>query len=130
DGTSRFARGGHKRPQSAKIRLMPKALAVPTSQRAWRDLFDEFLTNLRIDSKETVAEDERGSVLEPWGSQNMFLDQLCYGLDKGIRQFYCLKARQLGISSISLAIDVFWLAMHPGLQGALVVDTEENREKF
>jgi hypothetical protein len=110
--------------------MPPKALAVPTSQRAWRDLFDEFLTKLRIDSKETVAEDERGSELEMWGSQRMFLDNICIGLDQGKREFLCLKARQLGVSTISLAILLFWLAMHPGLQAALVVDTEENREKF
>src|SRR5208282_5029734 len=97
----------------------------------WLPLFKEFIKNLRIDSKELQGSlDGKGSPLDIWGSQELFLEEICYGLDNNVRTFYCLKARQLGISTISLAIDIFWLAMHPGTQGVLVVDTEGNREKF
>ena len=105
-------------------------MKIPVDQREWLALFGEFIAELRINSKEVLAEDERGVELKLWGSQKRFLEQLCVGLHKGVRSFYCLKARQEGISTISLAIDLFWLAMHPGLQGVLVVDDEENRDKF
>src|SRR5262249_10129703 len=47
---------------------------------------------------------------------------------KGIHKFFCLKSRQLGVTTISLAIDVFWLAMHNDMIGCLVTDTEKNKE--
>jgi hypothetical protein len=95
-------------------------------QRAWLPVFLEFIQNLRIDSKEEKA----GGILKPYGAQLRFLEETCAGLDNGIRFFICLKARQLGISTISLAIDLFWLSLHPGLQAALITDTEGNRDKF
>ena len=45
--------------------------------------------------------------------------------------FFCiLKGRQLGITTISLALDLYWHFTHPGLQGTLTTDTEENRDMF
>jgi len=41
-----------------------------------------------------------------------------------------LKGRQLGITTISLALDLYWHFTHPGLQGTLTTDTEENRDMF
>jgi hypothetical protein len=98
--------------------------------RQWRPRFEQFLTHMRIDSKEVAAVDERGSPLKMWGSQKMFVDNIFQGLDNDQRMFAFLKARQLGISTISLALDLFWLAVHPGMIGALVTDTEENRDVF
>ena len=40
------------------------------------------------------------------------------------------KGRQLGITTISLALDLYWHFLNPGLQGTLVTDTEENRDMF
>lgn len=96
--------------------------------RNWFELFKSFISLLRIDSKEVAATDERGSELNLWKSQEIFLKEVCKGLDQGVRTFYCLKARQLGVTTISLAIDLFWLSMHPGTIGALVTDTEANKE--
>lgn len=93
--------------------------------RRWLPLFQDFISRIVIDSKETGV-----SKITPYGSQIRFLEEVCEGLDRGVRHFVNLKARQLGISTISLAIDLFWLFVHPGLQGALVTDTEENRDKF
>jgi len=94
----------------------------------WLSLFREFVKDIRIVSKEVVSEDERGSPLVLWESQKRFLDEVGQGLDDGIRRFNCLKSRQLGCTTISLAIDLFWLALHPNLTMALVSDTEENRD--
>ena len=97
---------------------------VPEAQR-WLQIFLEFIAYLTIDSKETGV-----SPLVLYGSQQRFLNEICEGLSRGVRHFVCLKARQLGISTISLAIDLFWLMMHDGLQGALICDTDGNRDKF
>lgn len=91
----------------------------------WLDLFKSFLKEIRIDSKETGI-----GPLNPYNSQTIFLNEIAEGLDRGVHEFVCLKARQLGISTMSLAIDLFWLFMHEGLQGALVTDTDDNRDKF
>lgn len=96
------------------------------SKNTWLDLLVEFVAKLRIDSKETGGR----SPLILYNSQKRFLAEVCEGLDRGVHHFVNLKARQLGISTISLAIDLFWLSVHPGLQGALVTDTEGNRNKF
>lgn len=95
----------------------------------WLPLFQSFVKDLRIASKEITSTDARGVKLDLWESQKRFLRELASGLDDGIRTFICLKSRQLGITTISLAIDVFWLAMHPNLIGALVSDTDKNRGK-
>src|ERR1019366_3103149 len=94
----------------------------------WLTLFREFAKDVRISSKEVSSADERGTKLELWSSQKIFLDQVGQGIDDGIRVFNCLKSRQLGCTTVSLLVDVFWLAMHPNLSAALVTDSEKNRD--
>lgn len=101
-----------------------------TKQRKWLKIFVGFIEQLRIQSKEVAATDERGSPLDLWGSQRIFLEQVAEGMERGVRTFYCLKSRQLGITTVSLAIDLFWLAMHPQIKGALIADTDENKASF
>lgn len=101
-----------------------------SAERRWLKVFLTFIEQLRIQSKEVAAEDERGVPLKLWGSQRMFLNEVCEGMERGIRIFYTLKSRQLGITTVSLAIDLFWLAAYPGMVGCLVADTETNRNVF
>lgn len=97
-----------------------------STKQPWLKMFVEFISMLRIESKE-----EEGLIpLRPYGSQSRFLEQVCMGLDEGIRFFVNLKARQLGITTIMLAADIFWCNMYPGIRGALIADTDENREVF
>ena len=96
--------------------------------RGWLKLFEQFVADIRIVSKEVVSDDPRGVPLVLWESQRRFLREVGDGLDGGVHQFNCLKSRQLGVTTVSLAIDVFWLAMHDNIIGALVTDTEDNRE--
>jgi hypothetical protein len=96
---------------------------------SWIVPFKQFVKDLRIKSKEVASTDPRGAPLILWESQRRFLSQLAEGLDDGIRTHFWLKSRQLGVTTISLAIDVFWLAVHPNTLGALVTDTEANRDK-
>ena len=98
-------------------------------QHKWLRLFEKFVADLRIQSKEVVSNDPRGVPLVLWESQRRFIQNVGQGLDDGIHQFNCLKSRQLGVTTLSLAIDVFWLAVHDGISGALVTDTEDNKEK-
>lgn len=108
---------------------MPRKKQAPTQQR-WLDLFLEFISHLKILSKELDHDEEVTLIDVLYESQWRYLQEVCEGLDRGIRFFVCLKARQLGISTISLAIDLFWLHMFPGIQGALITDDESNRDKF
>lgn len=100
-----------------------KPTALQTTN--WLELFLEFISHLTVDSKETGV-----GALMLYNSQKRFLAEMIKGLENDIHYFVNLKARQLGISTINLAIDLFWLGVHPGLQGALVIDTEGNRNKF
>src|SRR5215475_6052806 len=99
----------------------------------WLDPFLDFISHLTIISKE--IEHDGGDQAVPlldvlYGAQRRFLREVTNGLDNGVHSFVCLKARQLGISTISLAIDCFWLCVHQGLQGALITDTDANKEAF
>lgn len=96
----------------------------PTPRR-WIQVFDQFVGQLTISSKETGV-----SKLKPYTSQRRFMKGVADALDNDIRDITILKARQLGITTIMLAIDLFWLNFFKGTQGALVVDTEGNREQF
>jgi hypothetical protein len=99
-------------------------------QSRWLAVFLKFIEHLRIVSKEASSEDERGVKLELWGSQRYLLERICEGMERGVRAFYCLKARQLGESTVTAALVVFWMATHPNMLGALVVDSDGNKEAF
>jgi hypothetical protein len=88
--------------------------------------FYKFCSQLRIESK------EHGLVRldKMLGTQTYFMDEIGAGLENGIHHFVCLKGRQLGISTISLALDLYWLFTHPGLQGTLTTHNEESRDQF
>ena len=91
----------------------------------WIEKFNIFCANLKIDSK------EQGTVpLVLNGCQRHFIQKVAEGLDKGIRTFIVLKGRQEGISTVCLALDLFWMFSNPGLQGGVITDTDSNKEKF
>ena len=99
-------------------------IAKPDGSR-WLELFLDFIGHLSIDSKESGV-----GPLELYGSQRRFLAELIEGLERDVHLFVNLKAMQLGISTLVLAVDLFWLAVHPGMQGLLLTDTDGNRQKF
>jgi len=85
--------------------------------------FEHFCSKLIIDSKEL------GRIpLTFMGSQRYAIEQISQGLNSGIHEFVILKGRQMGISTVMLALDMYWLFKNPGLQGAVVTDNDENRE--
>ncbi len=97
-------------------------------QNKWFRLFKQFVADIRIVSKEILSDDPRGVPLVLWESQRRFIKEVGEGLDDGIHIFRALKSRQLGVTTVSLAIDVFWLAMHDNIIGAIVTDNEANRD--
>ena len=93
----------------------------------WLPKFVNFISHLVIESKET-GQTILGKHI--YGAQRRALLELNAGLSDGVRSFTYLKSRQLGITTIFLAVDLFWLFMHPGIYGVLVTDDESNRDKF
>lgn len=89
--------------------------------------FYQFCRNLRIESKEQGMVTLGNQLL---GTQTYVMDEVAKGLSEDIHFFIVLKGRQLGITTISLALDLYWHFIHPGMQGTLTTDTEENREQF
>jgi hypothetical protein len=97
----------------------------------WIPVFRKFLAHLRIRSKDDPAGlTGAGVAIDLWGSQERFLAAIEDGLSHDRHKFYFLKSRQLGITTVSLALDLFYLAMFPGTKGALIVDEDRNREAF
>ncbi len=59
--------------------------------------------------------------------QRRFVTAIFDGLEQDIHDFYCLKSRQLGITTVIRALGAFFLGVHKGLTGALVFDSNENK---
>ena len=99
-----------------------------TTQIKWDiDDFWRFCRALSVETKEEGVIKLGNTLL---GSQEYFIEEVFRGLNEGIHYFVCLKGRQLGISTICLALDLYWHFKFPGMQGTLATDTEENREMF
>jgi hypothetical protein len=88
--------------------------------------FYKFCSQLKIETKEQGL--KKMDVL--LGTQTYVMDEIAQGLAEDVHFFVILKGRQLGITTISLALDLYWHFIHNGLQGTLTTDTEENRDMF
>lgn len=90
--------------------------------------FWKFCAQLKINTK------EKGAIYltkeNLLGSQVYFVEQVAAGIEDGIHEFVCLKGRQLAITTICLALDLYWLGKHAGLTGAFVTHNEEARDMF
>ena len=88
--------------------------------------FYQFCSQLRIETKEQGLK-KMDTLL---GTQTYVMDEIAKGLQDDIHFFVILKGRQLGITTISLALDLYWHFVNNGLQGTLTTDTEENKDMF
>jgi len=88
--------------------------------------FYKFCSELKIETKEEGLK-KMGTLL---GTQKYVMEEITKGLERDVHFFVILKGRQLGITTVSLALDLYWQFTHPGWQGTLVADTEENRDMF
>src|SRR5882757_22361 len=91
---------------------------------AFEDSFREFLNHVTINSKDT-GPTILGSHL--FDAQERFIQCVFDGLELNKHDFYVLKSRQLGSSTLTRAFSVFWLGMHAGLTGGIVFDTDSNK---
>lgn len=97
--------------------------------RAKREKFEEsfysFLNSCFINSKNTGFTCLGENLYD---GQRRFITTVLDGLENDIHKFYVLKSRQLGLSTISRALSIFYIGIHRGLGGCLVFDSSENRE--
>lgn len=87
--------------------------------------FLEFVKALRIQSR------DYGLVpLRLLGTQLYALEEIAEGMGRGLTTFVILKGRQLGISTIFLALDLFWAFENKGLAGVFATHDEGSRDQF
>lgn len=102
---------------SARVRQM----------RSLKGQFHDYLGCVYINSKEKGGHYCLADGL--YTAQKRFIDFIFDGLEEDIHDFKFLKSRQLGVSTISRALDSFWLGIHDGMQGAVVFDTDGHKEE-
>jgi hypothetical protein len=88
--------------------------------------FWRFCDQLKIDTKEGGVQ----SLKNRLGSQKWVMERIAAGLDDDIHNFVILKCRQAGITTISLALDLYWVFKHQGMNGTLVTHDEPSRDLF
>jgi len=106
--------------------LVESGAWTPEKVAAFRAGFYGFLKYVVINSKDTGGLTVMADNI--YFAQQRFLDSVFDGLSEDVHDFKALKSRQLGISTISRALALFWLGVHSGLQGAMIFDTDSNKE--
>ena len=90
--------------------------------------FKKFCAALRVDTK------DKGQIsfkFDSWkGTQKYAIAEIANGLSDGVHRFVILKGRQQGISTVMLALDLYWIFRNGGLSGSLVTHNEETRDEF
>jgi hypothetical protein len=92
-----------------------------------RSNFDDFCRALRVNTK------ERGLIRlgdQFLGTQKRVLLEMQRGFDKDIHDFIVLKCRQIGMSTLTLAMDLYWIQKFKGIQGVLVSQDDGTRDSF
>jgi hypothetical protein len=92
---------------------------------AFEEAFYSYLNSCEINSKDHGEPIILGAHL--MYGQKVFVTAIFDGLENDIHDFFCLKSRQLGITTIIRALCAFFLGVHRGLTGVLVFDTNENK---
>lgn len=87
--------------------------------------FLKFISKLKIQSKDLGL-----TQFKLLGSQLYVLDELCKARDEGISDFLVLKNRQCGMTTLFIAIDLFWAFEHKGLLGTFILHKEEARDDW
>ncbi len=122
---------GTKHPSIAP-KAPPKS-ALVFNRKTFEPAFRDFLAHVTILSKNEGYTQFIPYDL-PWlpgaGAQEYVLNEIFAGLENDIHFFVIGKARQLGMTTLMLLLDIFWCAMYPGLQGAMVFDEASNKEKI
>ena len=102
---------------------MPSGAWDAAKVAIFRDSFYNFLNYVTVSSK------EKGQMVlgeNLYRAQTMFYESIFDGLAEDVHEFFVLKSRQLGISTGTRALSLFWIGMHEGLRGAMVFDSASN----
>jgi len=89
--------------------------------------FLAFLKAVKIDSKERGIISLGENLL---GTQGWALRKFVEGIENGQHEMVVLKCRQIGMSTLMLAIDLYWLFAHRAMTGALITHDEPARDQF
>ena len=84
--------------------------------------FYKFCAELKIETKEEGLK-KMGKLL---GTQTYVMEEIDKGLKDDVHFFVILKGRQLGITTVSLALDLYWQFTHPGSQAHLASTSFRN----
>jgi hypothetical protein len=112
-------------PVTARTNAPYEPVFYPDLPEPWRGLLARFLRfceKLRIPSKEAGD-----PILILWDSQRYAIEEVFHGFSLGIHDFVILKGRQLGLSTLLWAFDLFWLTTFT-LQAIYIADEEGNKE--
>lgn len=92
------------------------------------DKFWQFCASLKVSTKEfgQITLNKENLL----GTQIYFVEEVAKGLSEGIHEFVVLKGRQVSITTICLALDLYWIGKNEGISGAFVTHNEEAREMF
>lgn len=90
--------------------------------------FYKFCDNLLVDTKE-YGKMPLGRRL--YAGQRYLIDTIAQAIaDEDIHTFVVLKGRQMGITTVMLALDLYWSGRFKGTQGSLVSNDDANKEMF
>ena len=89
--------------------------------------FNEFCEDLTISTKEAGQIQLGAQFL---GTQKRVRDEMAKGFDEGVHDFVILKCRQIGISTFTNALDLYWPQKFPGIVGMLVTQDDATRDSF
>jgi hypothetical protein len=88
--------------------------------------FWKFCSHLSINSKEfgTIK------LSNPYGPQRWAMHCIGKGLEEDVHDFTILKCRQIGLSTVFLALDLYWPFMHKGMDGTIITHDEDAHVSF
>lgn len=88
--------------------------------------FWKFCANLKIATK------DYGEIRfdKPYGTQRYFIDQAFKALNEDVHSLVVLKGRQEGLSTVMLALDLYWMFRFRGILGTIVTQDEPTRDMF
>lgn len=90
-------------------------------QNFWR-----FCDHIQVNTKELGTINLR----RRFGTQRWVMHEIARGLEEGVHDFTNLKCRQIGLSTIFLALDLYWVFKHPGINGSIVTHNEGAHNDF
>lgn len=94
---------------------------------AFEKAYWDFLAHVRINSKEKGG--EYPIINGIYEAQRRMLRTVFDGLADDIHDFKILKSRQLGVTTVTRTLIIFWLGVHRGMQGAMIFDTNAHLEE-